>query len=338
MADQNTFDQLTLIVGVRRGPAFDAPNLLESTLAPATATPFRPVEWVVPRRAPRSPEGFAQARPAYYSEGKPPHQDEWPTPVRWRQPITFDPPSLLQGTLAPAVVTRPFSQAEWPVVVRLTRPTQTIAQARPAYYSEGKPQKQDEWVTPGAWRRPITFDPPNLLHGTLTPAVVVMPFSQSEWPVVLKPRRPTDTIAQGRPAYYDEGKPVHQDEWPAPRRLARVVPFDPPALVQSTLSGTQTPFALLEWSVPMRRQAARAFDAVNLPLSTLLPPPPIRMLDWPLPRRAVMPALSWMQGRPFFYAEPTETAVPLSLLGSYVAALDQRGSYRPTIDLRGSKG
>lgn len=307
VTDAPASESATVVRPLPQAPRFDPPNLLIATLGVVVAVPFTPTDWPTPTRRTPPTLTIAQGRPFSYSEGKPPHQDEWPAPPRLRRTITFEPPNLLHGTLTPPSVTMPFSQAEWPVVVRAKRPTETIAQARPAYYDEGKPVHRDDWITPGRLARPTTFEPANLLQGTLTPPTVTMPFGQSDWPVGVKPKRAT-------------------------------VPCDPPALVQNTLSGTPTPFVLLEWSLPIRRPSARAFEAVNLPLSTLLPPPPIRMLDWPIPRRASKPALSWTQERPFFYAEPTETAPPLSLLGSYVAVLEQRGSYMPTIELRGSKG
>jgi hypothetical protein len=219
MADAPTFDQLTLIVVPgRRAPNFDPPNLSVSTLAPAVAAaPFTQVQWPNPRVTPLRARGWV-FQGVIVDEELLPFRSEWRTPTKPAATQVFDAPNLLTTTLAAAPATMPFSQTEWPVVRRLARPTETIAQARPFYFDEGKPQKQDLWPAPAAWRRPITFDPPNLLHGTLTPAVVVMPFSQCDWPVVLKVRRPTETIAQARPSFYQEVTPFQLLDWPNPLR------------------------------------------------------------------------------------------------------------------------
>lgn len=276
MADINTFEQLTLIVSRRARPAVEAPNLLETVLARA-ANPFSQTDWSMPRARVQPTHTIAAARPFFYDEGKPHHQDTWPTPPRRRVGMTFDPPALLQSTLEPPLVVMPFRQTEWPVVLKVRRPTDTIALGRPFFYDEGKPQHQDAWPVPAPWRRPITFEPPNLLHGTLTPAAVQAPFQQSEWLTPAALRRATER------GWTQTGLVIAIETVPMPT---------------------------FEWPIPRRRSYTAPADHVNVTLTTLAPVPPFGLQrDWPLPVLKTRMALSWTQPRPSYYEEPVAPTV-----------------------------
>jgi len=320
----DTFVQTVWLTPARfRPPAqpWPIPNLLTSTLAPPAGPPpfkqgewpvpvrpkvrptitfsnvlmgipddpFVPIAWPNPAAVKRQPAvGWTQDRKSYYQDQKPFLQADWPTPLRLRSTRVDPVPNLQASTLAPALATKPFLQSEWPVpALQKSQTAIGWTQDRKPYYQDLKPFGLTDWPTP-LLLRTVRIEPiPNLLASTLAPAVGVLPFVQSGWPIPAPVRQP---VRRGwtpdRKAYYQDSAAFSLTDWPMPLRLRSVRVIDAPNLLTGPLAPVPAaPFSLADWLTPPSLKRAPSIDAPNVIVRLPVPQTPFVQGDWPIPRR-----------------------------------------------------
>lgn len=281
---------------------WEAPNLLESTLAPTVEIPFIP--WEEPTRV-------AQRRPApdevpqnllgttLAPTGIPFVPSDAP-PVRRGDARRLDvEPNLLTSTLAPALAAAPFVPTDWPTPVRRAGPppTEIIQNLLGTTLAPAAPAAPFiPWVeTPVPLRVSRAGAPPeqNLLLTTLAP--LTAPFVPQDW--LVPPRRrvsphiesPQNLLALDG----SKGVPVHPRDWPTVATSPRSPRLElPPNLLGTTLAPTGIPFVPFDWAIPQTRALPSPIDQTpNLLTSTLAPAlaaAPFAQRDWPTPQARVV--------------------------------------------------
>lgn len=136
---------------------------------------------------------------------------------------------------ATASVDLPYGKALLPDNVRRVPMNPEYFVARPFYYSEGKPQKQDWWPLPQYKTKPTLVDYLNLLGNTLA-----VPFIPTHWPTPQRPapERVSFIVAGNRP--FDNPRSRELLYVPAPRVLRALLSNEPNLIL--TLDPARNPF------------------------------------------------------------------------------------------------
>lgn len=234
-------------------------NLLESTLTPAAPSPVVPLEWPLPQLGSNLALTWIQTRQAYHEDERILRQSDWPNPTRLpaREPWTWT-QNLLETTLAPAPLAKPFAQNEWPLPGRGPTPRLTWTQERKTYQDAPIATDRFPWNVPR--RAPalaLTWSQ-NLLESTLTPAAPA-PVVSVVWPLPLRTPRPALTIAVGLLGTpLAEPSPVRPIEWPNPRGREYPIALRTWLQERKPSAVDLKPFAQHEWPNP--RPTPVAFD------------------------------------------------------------------------------
>ena len=237
-----------------RRPPYDAPTLLQTTLAPSEAAPFVQMDWPLPRKAARpAPDQplnllettLAGEQQTPFSEGN------WASPQKARKiPGDLNPPNLLANTLI-GQGTLPFQNTDWP----------------------------------GAKPRPAAKAPifPNLLENTLA-----APFAQMDWARPIRQVRAI--VSQASVDLLTTTLAAVQAPFVNPLPSRRPTAFYPKSYAQnlltSTLAPAAMPFAFSAWTLPkMQRrgvvQPSAGYAIYATPFAPEMPPP--QFLDWDIP-------------------------------------------------------
>ncbi len=274
-------------------------SLLQSTLAPVEETPpVVPPLWPLPTLADSSALTWIQTRPVFAVDESPAAQHDWPVPLRARVVAL----TWLQGRKPHDVDASPHNQRDWPLPLVAGRLAPSWLQGRPLGAVDEPAVAQTDWPVPAQRRAPALTWIVNPIHSTLSLAPA--PVTPIDW------RNPSPrpaaalTWTSSRALALVDEKIERQSDWPIPRTVTK------PALTWTQ----ERPFFYAEPGTPPpgvsianvnpqigRRNAvgwtqARPTFAVDTKIE--------RQTDWPLPRVAIKPALTHLQQRPFFYAEP----------------------------------
>jgi hypothetical protein len=156
------------------------------------------------------------------------------------------------------------------------------------------PFAQTDWPNPPARRAMAVETTPNV---ALYPPIVVLPFAQGDWPNPLG-RRPISVDAAPNTLAAITVAPFNLDDWPNPQR-ARFQGIEGPPNVALNAPIPIPPFNQDEFPTPTRASSPGQLDAPgSLLLTTLRPaaPAPFTSLDWPTPQRAKGFASTDVQG------------------------------------------
>lgn len=224
-------------------PGFAPPNLLLSTLANVPQAPFTARTGDV-QRAIQQQIGFA---PPNITAGT------LSLPVAPVVPRIFDlpkvgqsgpgfaPPNLLTTTLAAQQAELPFSKTDWPLPYRTQVDVGEIfSRTQPQFPQD--PAESRIFDLPRQGRVTPGFDPPNLLESTLAevatqPPVIPSLFGLPQYKQQIR----VSTIF--RPEPEDQLYPGQPELFALPPQTWKAVRFDPPNLLESTLSAPVAPVA-----------------------------------------------------------------------------------------------
>ena len=305
---------------------------------PSTAAPLTVLSWPNPRVRVRSMGGWTQDRPFYYPSDIPPSTlwdttpgrrgqplsftatrslvletvpapvvpPVWSVPTRQRDAVRFDPPALLQTTLA-----TPFGSGAWPLPVRALQQTGGWVQPRPQDYVDTGILRQSDWPLPpprtpalrlNGWtqNRPSFYQDPATVGAATLPDRIpplrppVLSWTQDrpqyyidtaipasgDWPV---PTRKLGRAHTWTSSVLSLDDPLRPSEWALPRGVLRLVSFPTPDLLLTTLAPTETPFTGVVLPLPSVRGAAPPIWTQDRK-SYYTDPYPNVQSDWPNPR------------------------------------------------------
>lgn len=240
------------------------------------------------RKAPQVAPVTSQGNLLVSTLARPFSQSEWPNPAPVRKPPQFH---LESGRLLQAFILKPFSQDDWqnPYVPSAIQVTYGAVEPSPEAAPEPEPEAQPigraETLVPRSKARPTAdVQRQNLLQSTLNP-VVTQPFRQTDWRVTRRPARP----GQHQVSFYvvDETTPFSQSEWPNPlqpkRSIDRLTWTDTRKL---TLGEPAPPVKQTEWPNPQPRKQPefRGFAQWRpLWLVDVVDDTPQSLSEWPTP-------------------------------------------------------
>jgi hypothetical protein len=283
-------------------PAKFAPNLLGTTLAP-TAAPFAQTDWTNPAPTRQPAATWLQTRPIFAEDARLIGATETDLPAPARIPaltwLQTRPIFAVDARLVGATAT------DLPAPARI--PALTWLQTRPIFAVDAALPFLINPALPQARPLPALTWTQNLLQSTLTPAAAA-PMVPPAWPVPGRPVVAAVTWIQTRPVFAVDDRLVGATETdlPAPSRAPALSWIQ--NLLQSTLTPAvaTTPVVPLEWPLPGRPTVVALTWLQTRPIFAKDEPTRFAA-DWPLPRIQTVPALTWIQTRPSFYVDnPTQ--------------------------------
>lgn len=249
----------------------DSQNSLALAAGAVAADPFVGAVLEVPRQRPPSAATWLDGRKPYHEDEVPAHQTDWPVPLRAR-PIAL---SWLQGRQPFHVDETPAHQTDWPLPLRQRPIALTWTQTRQPLHVDEPTRFVTSWPNPAPRPAPAITWTQNLLQSTLAP---IVPIQSTTLPLPPRALVPALTWIQSRPVFAVDQPTAFETAWPNPEPKPR------PA---------QT------WVVD---------HLLRTTIASLVPPPASG--DWPLPRRATVPAITWTQTRPQHYVDQATRFTP----------------------------